>query len=63
MLHKNLTVFETLDYYGMLQELEKRVRARRIEELLSITHLEEHRNKKVRQLSGGHEAQAVWRRQ
>ena len=51
--HKNLTVFETLDYYGMLQELEKRVRARRIEELLSITHLEEHRNKKVRQLSGG----------
>ena len=51
--YKELTVRESLDYYGMLQKLNKAERAGRTERLLNITHLEEHRDKKIRQLSGG----------
>ena len=51
--HKNLTVRESLDYYGLLQEINNKDRNRRIEQLLRLTNLEDHQHKKVRQLSGG----------
>ena len=51
--HKNLTVRESLHYYGMLQKISSKDREKRIGQLLSLTNLEEHQHKKTRQLSGG----------
>jgi len=50
---KDLTVYESLQYYGMLQKIDNKERNIRIDKLLSTTNLEEHRNKKVKELSGG----------
>ena len=52
-LHPNLTVFETLDYFGILELLDQKVRKERILRLLEQTNLTEHANKKIKQLSGG----------
>lgn len=52
-LHPNLTVYEALDYHGILCGLPKEVRARRIPSLLHETNLSEHKNKKISRLSGG----------
>ncbi len=52
-LHPNLTIYESLDYHGILCGLPKSVRAERIPSLLSETNLSEHKNKKIRRLSGG----------
>ncbi len=51
--YKNLTVRESLHYYGMLQEINNKDRDRRIDQLLCLTNLEDHQHKKIRQLSGG----------
>lgn len=52
-LYPNLTVYELLDYMGMLNELPKNVRIERIDVLLEQTNLPLHMNKKIKQLSGG----------
>lgn len=52
-LHPNLTIYESLDYHGILCGLPKSVRAERIPSLLNETNLLEHKNKKIRSLSGG----------
>ncbi|MCB2353742.1 ABC transporter ATP-binding protein [Clostridium estertheticum] len=52
-LHPNLTVRETLDYFGILSLMSLSDRKQQIDKLLVETNLEEHANKKIRQLSGG----------
>ncbi|MBZ9625831.1 ABC transporter ATP-binding protein [Clostridium sp. FP2] len=52
-LHPNLTVRETLDYFGILSLMSLSDRKKQIAILLEETNLEEHANKKIRQLSGG----------
>ncbi len=52
-LHPNLTIYESLDYHGILYGLPKSVRVNRIPSLLNETNLSEHKNKKIRCLSGG----------
>lgn len=52
-LHPDLTIYETLDYHGILCGLPKSVRAQRISLLLEETNLSEQKNKKIRRLSGG----------
>lgn len=52
-LHPNLTIYESLDYHGILCGLPQSVRAERIPSLLNETNLSEHKNKKIRRLSGG----------
>ncbi len=52
-LHPSLTIYESLDYHGILCGLPKNVRADRITSLLNETNLSEHKNKKIRRLSGG----------
>lgn len=51
--HAELTVYQTLDYYGILQKLETKARKTRIEALLHETSLERHAQKRISQLSGG----------
>lgn len=52
-LHPALTVYEALDYHGILWGLSKNVRARRIPALLDQTNLSEYKDRKIRRLSGG----------
>ncbi|MBU3178820.1 ABC transporter ATP-binding protein [Clostridium estertheticum] len=52
-LHPNLTIRETLDYFGILSLMSLSDRKQQIDKLLVETNLEEHANKKIRQLSGG----------
>ncbi|MBU3173505.1 ABC transporter ATP-binding protein [Clostridium estertheticum] len=52
-LHPNLTIRETLDYFGILSLMSLSDRTKQIDILLVETNLEEHANKKIRQLSGG----------
>ncbi|APC39129.1 ABC transporter ATP-binding protein [Clostridium estertheticum] len=52
-LHPNLTIRETLDYFGILSLMSLSDRTKQIDILLEETNLEEHANKKIRQLSGG----------
>lgn len=52
-LYSNLTVQETLMYLGNMSGIEKKVCEKRVEYYLKRTGLEEHKNKKNRQLSGG----------
>ncbi len=52
--YPNFTVEETLDYLGMLSEMkDRKVRAARIDELLTLTNLSHNRRAKVAKLSGG----------
>ncbi|MBU3100082.1 MULTISPECIES: ABC transporter ATP-binding protein [Clostridium] len=52
-LHPNLTVRETLDYFGILSLMSLSDRKQQIDKLLVETNLEEHANKKIKHLSGG----------
>lgn len=52
-LHPNLTIYETLDYHGILCGLPRSVRAERIPRLLDQTNLSKYGNTKIRRLSGG----------
>ena len=52
-LHPNLTVRETLDYFGILSLMSCLDRKNQIDILLEQMNLEEHANKKIKQLSGG----------
>ena len=52
-LHPSLTIYESLDYHGILCGLPKSIRVERIPSLLNETNLSEHKNKKIRHLSGG----------
>ncbi|NNU75228.1 ABC transporter ATP-binding protein [Clostridium estertheticum] len=52
-LHPNLTVHETLDYFGILSLMSLSDRNQQIDKLLVETNLEEHDNKKIKHLSGG----------
>jgi ABC-2 type transport system ATP-binding protein len=52
-LYPSLTVFEALDYCGVLSEIPKKERQKRITELLEVTNLTDQSRKKVKALSGG----------
>lgn len=52
-MYPGMTIYEALDYLGVLSEMPKAVRRERIDMLLKKVHLSEERNKKIRSLSGG----------
>lgn len=52
-IYPNMTVYSVLDYLGILSELPKHIRKQRINELLRQVNLEQERNKKFKNLSGG----------
>lgn len=52
-MYPSMRVEEALDYLGVLSEMERGDRRQKIEILLEKVNLTEHRNKKVRGLSGG----------
>ncbi len=52
-LYPNLTVKETLMYLGSMAGIEKEECKKRVDYYLKCTDLEEHKNKKNKQLSGG----------
>ncbi len=51
--YPNMSVTETLDYLGLLSGIENKIRRERIDFLLEKVNLSEHKNKKVKALSGG----------
>lgn len=52
-MYPNMTVYETMDYLGVLSGLSRAERRQRIPELLSQVNLQGDRRKKVKALSGG----------
>ncbi len=52
-MYPSMTVYEALDYLGVLSAMDKQARKERIEQLLRRVNLTEQRNKKVKALSGG----------
>jgi ABC-2 type transport system ATP-binding protein len=52
-LDHELTVFENLNIHGMLFRMDRRERARRIDELLEYVEINERRDSPVKHLSGG----------
>lgn len=52
-MYPNMTVFEVMDYLGVLSGLNKSQRKERILELLERVNLQDDRRKKVKALSGG----------
>lgn len=52
-MYPNMTVYETMDYLGVLSGLSRAKRRQRIPELLSRVNLQGDRRKKVKALSGG----------
>lgn len=52
-VYPNMSVFSALDYLGILAELPKNIRRQRIDELLKQVNLEQEKNKKFKNLSGG----------
>lgn len=52
-MYPNMTVYEAMDYLGVLSGLKKDFRKKRIPLLLEKVNLQEDRNKKVKALSGG----------
>lgn len=52
-MYPNMTVYEAVDYLGVLSGLSKSQRRERIPDLLEKVNLREHRKKKVKALSGG----------
>jgi len=52
-MYPNMSVYETMDYLGVLSGLPKSQRKQRIPELLERVNLQDSRRKKVKQLSGG----------
>ena len=51
--YPGMTVWEALDYLGVLSGMDSKARKERIELLLQKVNLTEHRHKKVKALSGG----------
>lgn len=52
-MYGNMTVYQAMDYLGVLSEIDKSTRQIRIKELLSQTNLTIYQNVKVRAMSGG----------
>lgn len=52
-MYPSMTVYECLDYLGLLSGMDNRLRRERIEMLIKRVNLTEHKNKKVKALSGG----------
>lgn len=52
-IYPNMTVYSALDYLGILAELPNNIRKRRINELLKQVNLEQEKNKRFKNLSGG----------
>ncbi len=52
-MYPSMTCEECLDYLGTLSGMSKVLRRKRIDEMLVRVNLDEHRTKKVKQLSGG----------
>lgn len=52
-MYPSMTVRESLDYLGLLSGMDKGLREKRIEMLIKRVNLTEHKNKKVKALSGG----------
>jgi ABC-2 type transport system ATP-binding protein len=52
-LDRDLTVWETLEFHGRLYALPKNERRERIEEMIKLVELEDKRNTRTRNLSGG----------
>lgn len=52
-MYPNMTVYEAMDYLGMLSEIDKKTRKERIDFLLERVNLKEEQKKKVKSLSGG----------
>lgn len=52
-MYPSMTVCESLDYLGLLSGMDKKLRKERIELLIKRVNLTEHKNKKVKALSGG----------
>ncbi len=52
-IYPNMTVYQALDYLGILAELPKNIRKHRINELLKQVNLEQEKNKRFKNLSGG----------
>lgn len=52
-IYPNMTVYSALDYLGILSELPKHIRKQRINEFLRQVNLEQEKNKKFKNLSGG----------
>lgn len=52
-VYPNMSVYSALDYLGILAELPKKVRKERIDYLLKQVNLEQEKNKRFKNLSGG----------
>jgi ABC-2 type transport system ATP-binding protein len=52
-LDRDMTVWEILEFHGRLYNLPREERRQRIEELLALVELEEKRNARTKELSGG----------
>lgn len=52
-MYPSMTVYESLDYLGLLSCMDVKLRRERIEMLMGRVNLTEHKNKKVKALSGG----------
>ena len=52
-MYPNMTVYETMDYLGVLSGLDRAKRRQRIPKLLEKVNLEGDQRKKVKALSGG----------
>ncbi|EGG84185.1 hypothetical protein HMPREF9477_00683 [Lachnospiraceae bacterium 2_1_46FAA] len=52
-VYPNMSVYSALDYLGILAELPNNIRRQRIDELLKQVNLEQEKNKKFKNLSGG----------
>ncbi len=52
-LDRDLTVWETLEFHGRLYSIPKKERRERIEEMIKLVELEEKRDVRTRNLSGG----------
>lgn len=52
-VYPNMSVYSALEYLAVLSELPRNIRRRRINELLEQVHLEQEKNKRFKNLSGG----------
>ena len=52
-IYPNLTVYEALDYLGILYKIASNKRQRKVQEIIEKVNLTKERNKKIKHLSGG----------
>lgn len=52
-VYSNMSVYSALEYLAVLSELPRNIRRQRINELLKQVHLEQEKNKRFKNLSGG----------